>query len=193
MVNRERLNDRVRFWSWTGQGRDRKIEEGPVEGQDHAYRIGELSMYLKVLGLFSPEKRRLRGGPTTVFQLLRVGSLFTGVHRTRGNWNTFLQGKFCPGARKISSIVKKKITHWNVFPREVVGVSSTEIFKTWLDRALDLRPCFYKEARHLQKSFPSLKFPVIQIVPSAACHAEMHYIFLLSVELPSVGGFFGRT
>lgn len=89
-----------------------------MEGQDHAYRIGELSMYLKVLGLFSPEKRRLRGGPTTVFQLLRVGSLFTGVHRTRGNWNTFLQGKFCPGARKISSIVKKKSHTGMYFPEK---------------------------------------------------------------------------
>lgn len=110
MVNREHLNYCVQFWSWTGQGRDRKIAEGPVEGQHHAYRIGELGMYLKKLGLFSPEKRRLRGDPTTVFQLLKVGSLFTGVHRKRGNWNTFLQGKFCPGARKIFSIVKKNHT-----------------------------------------------------------------------------------
>lgn len=74
-----------------------------MEGQHDAYRIGELGTCLKELGLFSVEKRGLRGHPTTVFQLLKVGSLFTGVHRTRGNCNTFLQGKICPSIRKKKS------------------------------------------------------------------------------------------
>ncbi|PKU34263.1 rna-directed dna polymerase from mobile element jockey-like [Limosa lapponica baueri] len=63
---------------------------------------------LRELGLFSLEKRRLKGDLTTRFQLDTRGKFFT----------------------------MRTISHWNNLPREVVDSPTLDTFKIWLDRVL---------------------------------------------------------
>jgi len=98
---------------------------------------------LRDLGLFSLEKRRLRGDLTAAFQYLRGAykkageGLLTGSCSDRRNSNGFKlkESRFRLDTRKKSSAMRV-VRHWNRLPREVVDTSSLEVFKARLDGAL---------------------------------------------------------
>ena len=84
------------------------------------------------MGLFSLEKRRLKGAYRKVGErhFIRAGS-----NRTRKNAFKLEEGRFRLDIRKKFFTVRV-VRHWNRLPREVVDFPSLEAFKARMDGAV---------------------------------------------------------
>jgi len=110
-----------------------------IRGLEHLFYEDRL----RDLGLFSLEKRRLRGDLLAAFQYPKGAyrkdgeGLFTRVcsDRRRGNSSKLKEGGFGLDIRK-KFFTMRVVRHWNRFPREAVDAPSLEVFKAILDGAL---------------------------------------------------------
>ncbi|KAK4826834.1 hypothetical protein QYF61_011642 [Mycteria americana] len=127
------------------QDRHGPVGAGPEEATEMVRGLEPLCYEerLRELGLFSLEKRRLRGDLLVAFQYLKGADKKDGdrvfsracSNRTRGNGFKLKEGRFRLDLRK-KLFTLRVVKPWPRLPREVVDATSLETFKVRLDGAL---------------------------------------------------------